>query len=104
MNTDTQPAQAMDRIRTVGELRTALECVPDDTPLLVNAEDTQDPEFLDEQFIESAGFGRVDWGDGYGLEQDAFFGLNCRTASWTEISEIRNRPNRPNRRIAGAGR
>jgi len=79
---------------TVGQLKAALAEIPDDTPLVVNAVDTSDPNVADEQVIVCAGFGMVDWGDGYGPERDAIFGLEC------EIPEalLRTRPERPRRR------
>lgn len=36
------------RITTAGQLRAALEGIPDDTPLIVNAEYWMQPEFVDE--------------------------------------------------------
>lgn len=79
-------------IRTVGQLRAALDGFADDTPLIVNAEVPQDSEFVDEQVITSVGFGRIDWGDGHGPEQDTVLGLSCRSASWIDIDDIRKRP------------
>jgi hypothetical protein len=82
---------------TVGQLRAALAAIPDDTPLVVNAVDTSAPDFADEQVLVGAGFGTVNWGDGYGPEPDTFFGLDC------EMPErlLRKKPDRPRRR-AGA--
>ncbi len=94
---------AMRAAWTVGQLKAALAVIPDDTPLVVNAVDTSDPGFADEQVIVGAGFGTVNWGDGYGSERDAIFGLEC------EIPEglLRTRPERPRRRAgdrsAGSG-
>ncbi len=88
---------------TAGQLKAALAVIPDDTPLAVNAVDTSDPDVADEQVIVGAGSGTVDWGDGYGPERDAIFGLEC------EIPEglLRTRPERPRRqagdRSAGSG-
>lgn len=79
-------------IRTVGQLREALDGVADDTPLIVNAADAQDADFADEQVITSAGFGSVDWGDGRGLQRDIVFGLNCRRVSLEELDGMRRRP------------
>jgi hypothetical protein len=81
---------------TVGQLRDALEGIPDHTPLIVNAVHPDDPElFTAEQVITSAGFGAVDWGDGYGLEPDSAFAINCRAT--TPEEEIRFKPTRPHR-------
>jgi hypothetical protein len=44
----------------------------------------------EEWAIYSADYGRVDWGDGYGLERDQAFGLNCRF-----VDEFRVKPDRP---------
>lgn len=65
------------RAWTVGALRAAITGLPDDTLLIVNAPDFTDPDFVTEQVITSAGFGTVDWGDGYGPEQSKVFGLEC---------------------------
>jgi Family of unknown function (DUF6225) len=81
---------------TVGQLRAALAAIPDDTPLVVNAADPSDPNTADEQVIVGAGFGRIDWGDGYGLETDTVFALSCEIPE----GELRTRPDRPQR---GAG-
>jgi hypothetical protein len=84
-------------IATVGQLRAALEGIPDDTPLIVNAEDPAYPEeFVAEQVITGTGFGLVDWGDGYGLEPDNVFALNCHT----EYEDMREKPTRPPRQAA----
>jgi len=79
---------------SVGQLKRALAAIPDDTPLVVNAVDTSDPQVADEQVVVGAGFGVVNWGDGYGPERDAFFGLDC------EMPEglLRSKPDRPPRR------
>jgi hypothetical protein len=82
------------RIATVGQLRAALEGIPDDTPLIVNAADMTNPEFCDEQVITSTGFGLVNWGDGYGLEPDNVFGLNCDPVA---AEDVRRKPVRPAR-------
>jgi hypothetical protein len=79
------------RVATVGQLRAALEAIPDDTPLIVNAADLNDPEFVIEQVITSTGFGLVDWGDGYGLEPDSVFALNCHDPG----VDLRRKPARP---------
>lgn len=85
---------AMRAAWSVGQLREALAAIPDDTPLVVNAVDTSDPEAADEQVVTGAGFGTVNWGDGYGFERDTLFGLDC------EMPEalLRSKPDRPRRR------
>jgi hypothetical protein len=87
--------QGLSEIRTVGQLRAVLDGIPDDTPLIVSAADPRDSGFIDEQVITSAGFGWINWGDGYGLEQDKVFGLNCRVASFSELDGMRKHPVRP---------
>ena len=84
---------AMRAAWTAGQLKAALAGLPDDTPLAVNAVDTTDPAVVDEQVIVGAGFGTVDWGDGYGPEPGKIFGLVC------EIPErpLQTRPERPSR-------
>jgi hypothetical protein len=90
------------RVATVGQLRAALEGIPDDTPLTVNAADPDYPkEAVTEQVITSAGFGLIDWGDGYGLEPDNVFQLNCDFCDFDPLSEeLRRKPVRPSRRPA----
>jgi hypothetical protein len=82
---------------TARQLKAALAGIPEDTPLVVNAVDANYPDLADEQVIVGAGFGTVDWGDGYGPEPDGVLGLDC------EIPEglLRIKPDRPSRR-AGA--
>ena len=89
---ECQPA--MRAAWTVEQLRAALAGIADDTPLAVTAADPNDPGVADEQVVVGAGFGTVDWGDGYGPETDAVFGLDCE---WPE-AELRRRPERPWRR------
>lgn len=62
---------------TVGTLRAAIAGIPDDTPLVINAADFDDPGLVVEQVITGAGFGTIDWGDGHGPEQGTVFGLDC---------------------------
>lgn len=85
------------RIATVGQLRAALEGIPDETPLAVNAADPDYPtDSVTEQVITSAGFGLINWGDGYGLEPDNVFALNCNLGMDTD--DLRSKPVRPVRR------
>jgi hypothetical protein len=79
------------RIRpwTAGQLRQALEGVPDDTVIVVNTDDPRYPDMVEEHTIYEAGYGRVDWGDGHGMERDQAFGLNCHFAD-----EFRVKPDR----------
>jgi hypothetical protein len=86
------------RVATVGQLRAALQGIPDDTPLIVNAADPDYPEAVAEQVITSTGFGLVDWGDGYGLEPDNLFALNCHMAGM----DPRGKPVRSSRRPEAA--
>ena len=90
------------RVTTVGQLRAALESIPDDTPLIVNAAYPGEPEFVDEQVITSAGFGLVDWGDGYGLEPGSVFALNCHVDMLGE--HVQRKPIRPARDGVREGR
>jgi hypothetical protein len=78
---------------TVGQLRAALAGLPDDTPLVVNVADLNDPSVCDEQVLVSAGFGTINWGDGYGPEPDTVFGLNCEIPD----HDMRTKPSRPRR-------
>lgn len=43
-----------------------------------------------------AGFGLINWGDGYGLEPDNEFALNCNLGIDTD--DLRSKPVRPVRR------
>jgi len=79
---------------SAGQLKRALAAIPDGTPLVVNAVDTSDPQVADEQVVVGAGFGTVNWGDGYGPERDAFFALDCEMPEGT----LRSKPDRPCRR------
>jgi hypothetical protein len=100
----TGNSQESSEIRTVGQLRAALDGVPDDTPLIVNAADPEAVEFIDEQMIIGAGFGRIDWGDGRGLVRDTVLGLNCRRAGWAELDSVRKHSDRSLDQDEGAGR
>jgi Family of unknown function (DUF6225) len=86
---------AMRAAWTVGQLRAALAGIPDDAPLAANTADPNDHGVSDDQVIVGAGFGTVDWGDGYGAEPDSVFGLQC------EIPEdlLSKRPERPRRQV-----
>ena len=85
---------AMRAAWSVGQLKEALATIPGDTPLVVNAVDTGNPQVADEQVVVGAGFGLLNWGDGYGFERDTLFGLDC------EMPEglLRSKPDRPRRR------
>jgi hypothetical protein len=69
---------------------------PDGTPLVANAVDYSDPNVVDEQVIVGAGFGTINWGDGYGPEPDAVFGLQCEIPEAEDL--LRTRPDRLRRR------
>ena len=87
----TDPAQAW----TVGKLRAALDGLPDDLLVIAHTADPDDPTVADDQVITDAGFGQINWGDGYGLEEDrSAFGLECDFAGF----DWRTRPDRPRRR------
>jgi len=88
---------AMRAALTAGQLKAALAAVPDDTQLVVNVADPTDPATCDEQVIVGAGFGTVDWGDGYGPERSPLFGLDCE---WPE-DLLWTKPDRPRRPVAG---
>jgi hypothetical protein len=75
---------------TAGELRAALDGIPDDTPVVVNTQDPNYADMVEEWAIDNAGYGTINWGDGYGPERDQAFGLNCRF-----VDEFRVKPDRP---------
>jgi hypothetical protein len=85
--------QEPNRVATVGQLRAAIEGIPDETPLIVNAADPGFPDVVNGQVITSTGFGLVDWGDGYGLEPDGVFALNCHVA--LDDEDMPRKPVRP---------
>jgi hypothetical protein len=82
---------AMHAAWTAGQLKAALADLPDNTPVAVRAVDGYDPQVCDEQVITGAGFGTVDWGDGYGPEQSKVFGLDCEIPE----DQLETRPDRP---------
>ncbi|MEV1003454.1 DUF6225 family protein [Nonomuraea sp. NPDC050202] len=61
---------------TAGQLREAIAHLPDDAPILVHTA-TDEEGACDDQIIVDAGHGRVDWGDGYGMEEVPLFALEC---------------------------
>ena len=63
------------RVATAGQLRAALEGIPDDTRLLATAVYPGEPGFVDERVIRFA-----DRGEGHGLEPDTLFTLECHIA------------------------
>jgi Family of unknown function (DUF6225) len=63
---------------TVGRLKAELADVADDTVVVVNVPDPNDPKLVDEQIVVDAGFGTVDWGDGKGPQADVYFGLQTQ--------------------------
>jgi hypothetical protein len=81
---------------TAGQLKAALAEIPDGTPLVAWSADADEPDVAEEQLITRAGFGTVDWGDGYGPEADTYFGLECEIPG----ALLRTRPDRPRRQAA----
>ncbi|MFI6504445.1 DUF6225 family protein [Nonomuraea typhae] len=79
---------------TAGQLREALADLSDDTPVVVHVAGESDPESVDDQIITSAGYGNVGWGDGYGMERDPIFALECH---WHTKDRLLIRPKRPRR-------
>jgi Family of unknown function (DUF6225) len=85
------------RAWTAGQLRAALAGLPDDAVVIVNAASI-DGDFCEEQIITGAGYGQIDWGDGYGLEQGTVFGVDCEfPTSDEEAAYSPRRPDRPRR-------
>jgi hypothetical protein len=64
------------RAWTAGQLREAIAHLPDDAPIVVHAANYEEGEY-DDQIIVGAGHSKVGWGDGYGLEDDPLFALEC---------------------------
>lgn len=76
MDTDDELFHHEVRAWTVGELRRALEGLPDDLPLVVNIAEQPGGEYADTQVVVSAGFGFVVNGDG-SEDIDRQFGIGC---------------------------
>ena len=55
---------------TAGELRAALDGVPDNTPVEVAVPDAPDGDAEDTYVVTGLGYGQVDWADGRGLLED----------------------------------
>jgi len=79
---------------TAGELRAALASIPDDTLIVVTTVDPQFDDMAEEWAVCGAGYGHVNWGDGYGMERDQAFALTCRLAG-----DFRVKPDRPRREV-----
>jgi hypothetical protein len=62
---------------TVGTLRAAITGLPDDTPLVISAEDFDDPGLVVEQVIVGAGLSTVGRSNGHGPGQGKAFALDC---------------------------
>ena len=70
---------------TVGDLRRALDGVPDDTPIKVNVADEPGGDMVDEQVLVGAGFGQHRMGgdapDTWRTDKE--FGLDCEFPAGT---------------------
>lgn len=62
---------------TVGQLRAALQGLPDDLPLIVHVAEKPGGDSVAEQVVTDAGFGTVVWGDERGEEIDRRFAIEC---------------------------
>ncbi len=78
---------------TAGQIRAAVAHLADDAPVVVHVA-TDEDGVADDQIIVDAGHGRIDWGDGYGMEQDPLFALEC---DWPATHPLTIRPDRPRR-------
>ncbi|GAA2295441.1 hypothetical protein GCM10010149_49670 [Nonomuraea roseoviolacea subsp. roseoviolacea] len=65
------------RAWTIGQLRAAIADLPDKAPFVIHVEVDDDGEYdeYEDQIVVGAGYGEVDWEDGYGAEADPLFGL-----------------------------
>jgi hypothetical protein len=82
------------RAWTAGQLRAAIAHLADDDPIVVHVA-TDEEGVADDQIIVDAGHGRIGWGDGYGMDRDPLFALEC---AWHTTDVLHLRPNRPNLR------
>lgn len=55
---------------TVGKLRAALADLPDDLPIELDIPEDITQQFSQRYVVTGAGFGKVDWGDGKGMQPD----------------------------------
>lgn len=62
---------------TVGDLRKALEGLPDDLPLQVNLAEEPGGDTCDTQVVTGAGFAAITWGDERGEQIDRTLSLEC---------------------------
>ena len=62
---------------TVGELRAALQGLPDELPLVVHLAEEPGGDLVQDQVVTGAGFGTIDWGDERGEDVDRRFGIEC---------------------------
>jgi cytosine/adenosine deaminase-related metal-dependent hydrolase len=83
------------RAFTAGQLRAAIADLADDAPVLVHVA-TDEDDVADDQIIVSAGYGEIDWADGYGAEPDPIFALECE---WCTRRDLHIRPTRPRRML-----
>jgi hypothetical protein len=68
------------RVATVGQLRAALEGIPDDTPADCERLGPGLPQGRRRAGEHEHRLRLADWGDSYGLEPDNLFALNCHIA------------------------
>ncbi len=62
---------------TVGQLRAALQGLPDELPLVVQLAEEPGGDLVAEQVVTDAGFGTIDWGDDRGEDVDRRFAICC---------------------------
>jgi hypothetical protein len=81
------------RAFAAGQPRAAFAGLADDAPVVLHVA-TDDDDVADDQIIVSAGHGEIGWGDGYGLEPDPIFALEC---AWPTAETLHVRPVGPRR-------
>lgn len=81
------------RAFTAGQLRAAIAGLDDDAPVVLHVA-TDEDDVADTQIVVDAGRGSIGWGDGYGLEPDPLFALQC---AWPTADTLHVRPVRPRR-------
>ena len=77
MHAEEEPVRHEVRPWPAGQLRTALQGLPDDLPLVVHVAEGPGGDLVGDQVVTVAGFGTIDWGDARGEDVDGRFGIEC---------------------------
>jgi hypothetical protein len=77
VHADEELVRHVARRWTVGELRAALQGLPDELPLVVHVAEEPGGDLVQDQVVIGAGFGTIDWGGERGEDVDRRFGIEC---------------------------